>query len=598
MSFSALPGLTLSWLRGVFATGANLIDDDTRAAGTQGDGRAQESSVGIWQAATNLETNGGFETNTTGWTTGGTNTIARSTTQKLFGADSLKATYADSTSLAIHAGITFTAARYVASRWVWIPTAWDGGQIQITVANLTSVTTNWSAHADMALRDQWQRIRVAFTPDAGDLTGDIRVIAASAPTATRFIYVDGAQHELASIATPYVETNGGTASRSAGRLQLQVGALDETAGWLAIRLRAGHASTDITSGNGIVWTWADDATNFLQLRYDYANTRWEFERRTTAGTVELTAADTFAIGDKVTLIVKWTATDISISIDGGNFTTVGNTRLPTLAATTMDVGSDGASGSYLNGDVFWLAFGTGAPTNGNASTINGFGDTDTPSESWPAIGLLSIWYANRGSSETFTRYNVYRRKDGETDWVRIATISDATTVTYSDYTVKHAVIYEYTVTVTVTVDGSEVESDKDTSPPEDSVSFTNTDKPFLHAVNDPTVYVEFKHQSEDIPSSQDISFVQTWGSTAPIAQIGEQRSRGFGIQSVVMPITEVDLWPAVQDLQDAKQTLCYRTAYAGGDVVFCQLVDPVESRQPAQHSVTFKLVECKFDEAV
>ena len=44
-------------------------------------------------ASTNIVTNGGLETNTTGWVAQGTNTIARSTEQARSGAASLKVTY-------------------------------------------------------------------------------------------------------------------------------------------------------------------------------------------------------------------------------------------------------------------------------------------------------------------------------------------------------------------------------------------------------------------------------------------------------------------------------------------------------------------------
>jgi hypothetical protein len=50
------------------AFSGNEITDTKRAANTQGDGRAApDSSTGIWESTTNLVTNGGFESNTTGW---------------------------------------------------------------------------------------------------------------------------------------------------------------------------------------------------------------------------------------------------------------------------------------------------------------------------------------------------------------------------------------------------------------------------------------------------------------------------------------------------------------------------------------------------
>src|SRR5690606_38265908 len=46
----------------------DLITDAVREAGVEGDGLTPPAGVGPWPAATNLVTNGGFETNTDGWT--------------------------------------------------------------------------------------------------------------------------------------------------------------------------------------------------------------------------------------------------------------------------------------------------------------------------------------------------------------------------------------------------------------------------------------------------------------------------------------------------------------------------------------------------
>src|SRR4029077_10532410 len=72
----------------------NEITDATRIANTQGDGRTPpDSSFGIWEATTNLCTNGGFETNTKGWVAYSprdTATLTRDTSQAKFGTASLK----------------------------------------------------------------------------------------------------------------------------------------------------------------------------------------------------------------------------------------------------------------------------------------------------------------------------------------------------------------------------------------------------------------------------------------------------------------------------------------------------------------------------
>src|SRR3990167_6344341 len=66
-----------------------LITDAVRTTAVEGDGLTPPAGVGIWPAATNLVTNGGFETNTTGWVgTGGA--INRYTSAAKFGTASAR----------------------------------------------------------------------------------------------------------------------------------------------------------------------------------------------------------------------------------------------------------------------------------------------------------------------------------------------------------------------------------------------------------------------------------------------------------------------------------------------------------------------------
>ena len=175
--------------------------------------------IGRPTGATNVVTNGGLETNTTGWAAIGTNTIARSIEQAHSGAASLKVTYQDAASpmAAFQPPLVITDDLYTFHYWVYVPAAWDGGQIRIrngaTIGAFTGSTATDENYANMALVDQWQRISCVVNPDAGDLSGRLDVCAASAPTAGRFIYVDDAQVELGSVATPYIATDGASASR-------------------------------------------------------------------------------------------------------------------------------------------------------------------------------------------------------------------------------------------------------------------------------------------------------------------------------------------------------------------------------------------------
>lgn len=168
----------------------------------------------------NRITNGGIETNTTGWFVSGTNTRVRSTEQAHSGAASLKITYNDAYTPMGYHSVTITDALHAFSYWVHVPTAWDGGQIKIrhltTGGFIGSVFTD-EQYADMALRDQWQRISCVVDPDAASLSGRLDICAASAPTVGRFIYVDDAQVEPGAYPTPYIHTDGATKTRVATR---------------------------------------------------------------------------------------------------------------------------------------------------------------------------------------------------------------------------------------------------------------------------------------------------------------------------------------------------------------------------------------------
>ncbi len=155
--------------------------------------------------STNLVGNPRFVTNLTGWiTTGiGTNTNARSTARNMIGNASLLATWQDTALLAEYDYGTvvgdLTAAQYRYEAWCYVPQAWDGGNLQLSVSGLTSVTLGTRVDTDNDLRDRWQRTSLLFTPDSGDVAGaTLRVSAASSPSAGQPISIDNVELLLAA----------------------------------------------------------------------------------------------------------------------------------------------------------------------------------------------------------------------------------------------------------------------------------------------------------------------------------------------------------------------------------------------------------------
>ena len=346
----------------------NEITDAVRRLNTQGDGVSpSDFSIGIWAAATNLVTNGGFETNTTGWTTGGTNTIARSTEQAKFGAASLKCTYSNNANLADF-GITLTNAAHSASVWVYIPTAYDGGGIELRQLNFTVAAS--AIAANMALLDQWQRIELPnFTPGI-DVTGDIQVNNTGvAPTAGRFIYVDGHQTELQPLCTPYVETDGGTAARSASVVSLSSSLLDIDQCWWAARLRPGWVGGTMDVR---IASWRD-AGNGIEMFFEAAGDTVSMVANAAyaSDTAGIAYGGGYGAGVDHTVVGYVSRTSLGVSLDGSAFTIASRTRNSEPAATTFAIGDlQEGGGQLFDGDLLGFATGRGFLTNADAYAIH------------------------------------------------------------------------------------------------------------------------------------------------------------------------------------------------------------------------------------
>jgi hypothetical protein len=156
------------------------------------------------KAATNLVTNPSFETGTTGYTTGGTNTIAQSATQARRGVYSCKATYGNNDLMLSYAQ-TLTAVAYVGSMDVYIPTAYDGTELTLTWTDYAGSSVT-AGKPDMTIRDKWQRISAYITPVGGDLVGTLTLSETGINgTAGIFVYVDGVQIETGTAATTYID---------------------------------------------------------------------------------------------------------------------------------------------------------------------------------------------------------------------------------------------------------------------------------------------------------------------------------------------------------------------------------------------------------
>lgn len=361
------------------------ITDTIRAAALQGDGRASpDYSMGIYDARTNLITNGGFESNNTGWieSTGGT--IPRSTTRAKFGAASGEWTMLGGTLAAVRFDITVAAAgTYSASVWVWIPTAATYTALQFRFLNFTGATGTTSVQANMALRDQWQLLRIPNVGIvAGDLAGSLQLFtSAGTPAAGEKVWLDGLQLELGNTASPYIETNGGTASRLNGGPTAYADTLGlrNDRGWVAARIRARWANA-AEPPFPRVWDIRTDpaATNNLFVSYQDGVNSWLMQRTKNGTTQQLLVAGTVAFDQQINLVATWSPTGISLSVDGGAFSTltVQPDNLPDLTAALLHFGWHGGSTGGVSVsrhgflDMMFIAGGQGVLTQANATALH------------------------------------------------------------------------------------------------------------------------------------------------------------------------------------------------------------------------------------
>jgi hypothetical protein len=164
-----------------------------------------------------------------------------------------------------------------------------------------------------------------------------------------------------------------------GRVRYGAGFLDETILSAVVRLRMDFNSPG--TANHSIFTWENDVNNGLRAYWDFALGRWRLRRYSGGVGAHAGPLDSFVIGDKRTLSLRWAAASQSISIDGAAFVVGGAGSIPTVTATEFDLLSIGGSSQHMNAGLLWALVYTGELTNAQVAALHALGDTDPTIES-------------------------------------------------------------------------------------------------------------------------------------------------------------------------------------------------------------------------
>lgn len=351
----------------------NEITDAVRALGLSGDGLPAPAGVGIWPAATNLCTNGGFESNTTGWSgwNGAPSFFDRSNDRTpKFGAHEAKValTGVGSTGVFYDTGNVLTGGdTYTYSVWVYN----DGtANLNLRLREFNAgggILSSDSFSAPVAATVGWQRLTHTRILD----TFGVRLwmtVEQIAPAAQTF-YIDGAQLETGSFASPYIHTDGATATRNAARVQAPASLLSQAQGWVAARVRMGAPSS--ADFRGRIMSLSDSVTGqrIELVAFTGGPITWNLSKVGGSVVTLSSAPVTWAAGDFYTIVAAWTPTTLYLSVNGGPFVSAAHSLM--ITPDTFEIGMNSVTNRWLSGNIDWFACGTGTLTDATAAWLHG-----------------------------------------------------------------------------------------------------------------------------------------------------------------------------------------------------------------------------------
>lgn len=208
----------------------------------------------------------------------------------------------------------------------------------------------------------------------------------------------------------------------------------------------------------------------------------------------------------------------------------------------------------------------------------------------PDNGRIKITITNptpQGTEPNVTNNDLYRRKQGETTWTRIA-MAIPENGTYYDYTAASGVVYEYKVRA-----NGDNTAISESSPVVGSIALNGV---WLHDVADPegTIWNFQYDGGRDSEWRAEAEFMQFAGRAKPVVEFGEQEEGRVKVTLQLLRNTQ-DL-DKLQTLVRRKGTICYRDGR--GRKVYGVITSLPVKDEPYGYSVEIEVNETAYNEGV
>lgn len=390
--------------RPVKLTEANVVDDAYRAAngGIQGDGLLGNQTTGIWPAATNLNDNGNATTNLTGVTDHSSTTTRATTGVVKFGATAFEvvsgnAAANEGPSQPINGGLGST--KYTISAWVWLISG--AATVRATLSDTVAGKQGGTA---VVLTATPQKVTVTATTGIAGIT-EASYIETTVQQAGTW-RIGGWQVETGAVATPYIATDGGDATRGAGRVQVPVAGLGITprGGCIVVRAAPGWANTAAPSSNARAFQFGSTSADRAFTGYSNGTTTWDADVADNNVLIAAQSGASFAAGTPFTVAGAWDLLGTYVSVNGvAPTTTTPRGTIATSWGTFIDVGSGAAqiAGREFAGNFYWVAFFPMPLSASQYAFLNNFGNTPPRVSQLRQVirGRVGVWDCHTGTMQ-------------------------------------------------------------------------------------------------------------------------------------------------------------------------------------------------------